>query len=463
MLCLIDFDCFYAQCHELKEPDIKNKPLGIRQKGIIVTCNYLARQRGVKKLQKLSDALESCPELVIRDGSDTTLYRELSVAVFECLRLRLDICLEQLTRQKEIQIERQGLDELFMDLTPIVEHHLSTRQIWPDKTVHFALPGFEDLSDPPVKGFTYKTNTVSGHLVGHDMEDPLIVCSHVVKHLRKLIHQAFGLTCSAGISFNKLFCKIGGQMHKPRDQTVVLNCDEAVAILDKTKIAQIPGFGHSRLLALEDHGIDSDHTCEIARSKITLETLSQLFAKEANVLWDRLHGIDNTAIKRSSHPKQMSIQDSFSLIDNPSDFKRMLRVLSLRLLDRYKKEESVTLRFPKTIKITWGKPGFESSSKSFPIPDSFFKETDRFVELAIKKLSWTETPPMRTLNVCLCDFGPPERKQLPPSVDPQVFQDLPPDIQQEILLQTQKNIVNPKKRKSMWTAFYHKKDKTDKH
>ncbi|KNC85205.1 hypothetical protein SARC_02583 [Sphaeroforma arctica JP610] len=59
----------------------KARPIGVKQKHIIVTANYSARAHGVTKLQLLSDAMICCPELVVIDGSDLTRYREKSEAV----------------------------------------------------------------------------------------------------------------------------------------------------------------------------------------------------------------------------------------------------------------------------------------------------------------------------------------------------------------------------------------------
>lgn len=54
---------------------------GIQQKYIIVTCNYVARERGVTKLMSVTDAKEKCPELVLVKGEDLTHYREMSYKV----------------------------------------------------------------------------------------------------------------------------------------------------------------------------------------------------------------------------------------------------------------------------------------------------------------------------------------------------------------------------------------------
>jgi len=55
--------------------------LGIQQKYIIVTCNYVAREQGVTKLMSVTDAVEKCPQLVLVKGEDLTNYREISYKV----------------------------------------------------------------------------------------------------------------------------------------------------------------------------------------------------------------------------------------------------------------------------------------------------------------------------------------------------------------------------------------------
>ncbi len=55
--------------------------LGIQQKYIIVTCNYVAREHGVDKLMSVTDAVEKCPQLVLVNGEDLTHYREMSYKV----------------------------------------------------------------------------------------------------------------------------------------------------------------------------------------------------------------------------------------------------------------------------------------------------------------------------------------------------------------------------------------------
>jgi hypothetical protein len=60
-----DYDCFYASVFEAENPALRAMPLGVQQKHIIVTCNYEARRRGLRKLQLITEAKKMCPEVVI--------------------------------------------------------------------------------------------------------------------------------------------------------------------------------------------------------------------------------------------------------------------------------------------------------------------------------------------------------------------------------------------------------------
>ena len=75
----IDVDCFYAQVEMLRDLSLALKPLGIQQKNIVVTCNYVARQRGVGKCQYITEAMKVCPDLVLVNGEDLARYRKVSM------------------------------------------------------------------------------------------------------------------------------------------------------------------------------------------------------------------------------------------------------------------------------------------------------------------------------------------------------------------------------------------------
>lgn len=87
---------------EVEQPALKSLPLAIQQKQIVVTCNYEARRRGLRKLQLISEAKKVCPDVVIILGEDLTKFRDASKDLY--LYLRSSIWADL--------VERLGFDEV---------------------------------------------------------------------------------------------------------------------------------------------------------------------------------------------------------------------------------------------------------------------------------------------------------------------------------------------------------------
>lgn len=65
---------------------LKSLPLAVQQKQIVVTCNYEARRRGLRKLQLIKEAKQICPDVVIVLGEDLTRFRNASKELYLFLR-----------------------------------------------------------------------------------------------------------------------------------------------------------------------------------------------------------------------------------------------------------------------------------------------------------------------------------------------------------------------------------------
>lgn len=85
---------------------MKSRPLGVKQKNILATCNYNARSHGVKKLMLITEAKKLCPELVLVDGEDLTPFRDVSKTMFNFLR----------PFSWNNRAERLGFDEVFLGM-----------------------------------------------------------------------------------------------------------------------------------------------------------------------------------------------------------------------------------------------------------------------------------------------------------------------------------------------------------
>lgn len=71
---------------EAEQPILKTLPLAVQQKHIVVTCNYEARRRGLRKLQLIKDAKRICPDVVIVLGEDLTRFRDASKELYRFLK-----------------------------------------------------------------------------------------------------------------------------------------------------------------------------------------------------------------------------------------------------------------------------------------------------------------------------------------------------------------------------------------
>lgn len=105
----VDMNSFYASVEMAYDPSLKGKPLAIagnveERKGIIVTCSYEARAKGVKATMPLWQARRLCPDLVIRKPNFDR-YRKASQAMFELLREYTHL------------VEPVSIDEGYIDLS----------------------------------------------------------------------------------------------------------------------------------------------------------------------------------------------------------------------------------------------------------------------------------------------------------------------------------------------------------
>ncbi|MFV8828016.1 DNA polymerase IV [Alkalihalobacterium sp. APHAB7] len=105
----IDMNSFYASVESANDPSLRGKPLAVagneeERRGIVVTCSYEARARGVKATMPVWQAKRLCPNLIIRQP-DFTKYRSASLRMFDVLREYTPL------------VEPVSIDEGFMDMS----------------------------------------------------------------------------------------------------------------------------------------------------------------------------------------------------------------------------------------------------------------------------------------------------------------------------------------------------------
>jgi len=273
----LDIDCFYAQVEMVTDPTLVDRPLGIQQKNIVVTCNYVARARGVGKCMSVTEAVSVCPDLVLVNGEDLARYRKVSMGVYGTL-----------VRATECEVERLGMDENWIDVSRMVDARIREG---PEKVDEKNILGVECEDD------------------GCGCCERLIVGSMIARELRELIRKEHGLTCSAGISYNKLLAKLGGGVNKPNDQTVVgaAGVEDLLGKLDK--VTSLPGVGRKMgeiLKELEVVTVDD-------LRRVRLESLESAgIARDIGLgIIGLAWGRDHTPVKMSGKVGIIGLEDRF--------------------------------------------------------------------------------------------------------------------------------------------------------
>ena len=81
----VDLDAFFASVEQLRNPFLRGRPVAVGS-GVIASCSYEARARGLSNGMALHQARRICPELVVVEGRHE-VYRCMTDALWEiCLR-----------------------------------------------------------------------------------------------------------------------------------------------------------------------------------------------------------------------------------------------------------------------------------------------------------------------------------------------------------------------------------------
>ena len=193
----IDMDCFFAAVEMRDNPTLTTQPLAIggeaALRGVIATCNYIARRFGVRSAMPSALAKKLCPPLVLLPGR-MSLYQEIS----------------------------RHLQTIFLRYTPLVEP-LSLDEAYLDVT---------------------------------DSECNLGSATLMAQEIRACIFMELGLTASAGVAPNKFLAKLASEQSKP-DGLYVIQPHEVDEFIRQLPLGKLPGVGPKSEARLRSQGFYS--------------------------------------------------------------------------------------------------------------------------------------------------------------------------------------------------------------
>jgi DNA polymerase-4 len=187
----VDCDAYYASVEKRDHPEFADQPLivGGRERGVVTTCCYIARQYGVRSAMPTSRALQLCPHAVVIKP-DMEKYQR------EARRIR------ELMQTATPVVEAVSIDEAYLDLTEAAA----------------------ERNEPPARSLA---------------------------RLALQIERKIGVTVSIGLAPSKMLAKIASDMGKPRGFSVIGRTD-ALDVIGPMKISALPGVGPVMSRKLEE-------------------------------------------------------------------------------------------------------------------------------------------------------------------------------------------------------------------
>ena len=236
-----DLNCFFASVELLDKPALWDVPVAVcgdpkSRHGIILAKNEPAKKRGVQTAETVWQAKKKCPVLVLLPPHHE-LYEVYSRRVNEIYGRFTDL------------VEPFGIDESWLDVTG------------------------------------------SLHLFGGDARA-------LADRIRETVKAETGLTVSVGVSFNKVFAKLGSDLKKP-DATTVISPEGWRDIVWPLPVGDMLFAGRSTQRVLGQYGIETIGQLAACPE----EMAEQLLGKMGGQLWRYANGLDNSPV-RPGHQRE---------------------------------------------------------------------------------------------------------------------------------------------------------------
>ena len=250
-----DMNACYASIEQKLNPKLKNIPMAVagnpkNRNGIILAKSQEAKEAGVKTGEAISQALGKCPNLTLVSPQYDQYLKHSKLA-------------RKIYYDYTNQVEPFGLDECFLDVTG------------------------------------------STHLFGSGEE--------IANEIRQRMKEELGITVSVGVSFCKIFAKLGSDMKKP-DAVTIIREDNFRKKVWPLPVGEMVGVGRATERKLNRIGIFT--LGELA--KADLDLIRNLLGVNGLYLWEYANGLDIRPVHDRDH------QEPIKTIGNSSTCRKDL-------------------------------------------------------------------------------------------------------------------------------------------
>ncbi len=340
-----DCNSFYCSVELLSRPELRRVPAAVcgdpsSRHGIILAKNEPAKKLGVRTAETIWQARRKCPELVLLPAHHG-LYREYSRKVNAVYYRFTDL------------IEPFGIDESWLDVT----HTL--------------------------------------HLFGGDPRA-------LADRIRNTVREELGLTISVGVSFNKVFAKLGSDYKKP-DATTVITPENYRRVVWPLPVTDLLFVGRAAAKVLAQYGVST--IGELAG--FDRAALEELLGRQGGQLWEYANGLENSPVAPAgayTPPKSVGNGETFPRnLTRRDEVGRGVAVLADEVAVRLRRHGMKA----GTLQVTIRDPNFKDICRQRPLdaPANTARELYR-AAMDIIARSWKPNAPIRAITLTALSLIP---------------------------------------------------------
>lgn len=306
IILLVDMDAFYTACEEVKNPELKGKPVAVgadpkqgHGRGVVATANYSARTYGIHSAMPISIAFRKCPDCIFLPV-DMEYYIQVSDRVMKIIKSHAD------------RFEQVSVDEAYADVS--------------------SKGSFEKARD-------------------------------IARKIKEEIFKKEKLTCSIGIGPNKLIAKMASGKDKPNGLTTI-HPSGVQKFLDPLDVDELFGVGPKTREKLYAIGIKT-----IKQLKETpLSKLTEVFGPSyAQYLHDASRGIEESPVVEEYTAK--SIGRHYTFEKDTKDVNLIHTIIDEMVDDCMQQLKQQNFKNYKTITIIVRYEDFETHTKAYTMID----------------------------------------------------------------------------------------------
>lgn len=328
---------FYASVELLSHPEFRDVPVAVcgdpeGRHGIILAKNEAAKKFGVVTAETLWQARKKCPELKFLKAHHDK-YSQYSKKINEIYYRFTDM------------VEPFSIDESWLDVT-------GSQELFGD-----------------------------GEKIAYKIKDT--------------VKEELGLTLSVGVSYNKIFAKMGSDYKKP-DAVTVISRENYQDLLWPMPIRELFSVGNATEKKLVDIGIKTIGDLAVSQP-VFLETL---LGKAGKVLYEYANGLDDSPVSHAEERRKIKS------VGNGITFKRDLVGEDDILTGITAISDSIGSRLRKYnlkcygIRVEIKNPGFETVSRQTQLESpTNLSEVIRHTSFDIIKNFWNMSAPIRLITI----------------------------------------------------------------